>query len=200
MTEKGTMKNTSIDDQLREARMLRARACKTCAHWFQSQAAAEYCGPGECRIRAPLLIQTIDIVGEPTAYRRLAKEPIAGGKRQLRKQCAKCGELFGQALKRELLVQIRQRSNTSKEWNEERNDEIREAGKRFIARQHEQQRQWWRDYDAYLETDEWRRKRELVFQRARGMCEGCREREAKQVHHLTYNNVFDEFLWQLVAV
>lgn len=28
--------------------------CETCAHWHRSRAAAEYCGPGDCRIRAPL--------------------------------------------------------------------------------------------------------------------------------------------------
>jgi len=55
-------------------------------------------------------------------------------------------------------------------------------------------------YAEYLETPEWQEKRRLVIERARGICEGCRVRHASQVHHLTYENIGDEFLWQLVAV
>lgn len=59
---------------------------------------------------------------------------------------------------------------------------------------------WWRAYDAYLESDEWRRKRALVLKRSAGVCEGCGERPAVQVHHLHYKRVFREMLFDLVAV
>jgi 5-methylcytosine-specific restriction endonuclease McrA len=40
----------------------------------------------------------------------------------------------------------------------------------------------------------------LVLQRANGHCEGCGQRKAVQVHHLTYEHVGQEFLWELRAV
>ena len=59
---------------------------------------------------------------------------------------------------------------------------------------------WWSKYDRYLESGDWKRRRRLVLERANNLCEGCRVRPATQVHHLTYKNVCDEFLWELVAV
>jgi 5-methylcytosine-specific restriction endonuclease McrA len=35
---------------------------------------------------------------------------------------------------------------------------------------------------------------------SRGVCEGCREQPASEVHHLTYEHVGEEFLWELEAV
>jgi hypothetical protein len=70
-------------------------------------------------------------------------------------------------------------------------------------RELEKQRQteeWWREYNAYLLTPEWRSKRAKVIKRANGMCEGCAERPCTQVHHLTYERVFHEMLFDLRAV
>jgi len=60
-------------------------------------------------------------------------------------------------------------------------------------------------YTKYLLSPEWAMLRSKVFQRviARdgvGVCEGCREQIATQVHHLTYEHVGHEFLWELVAI
>jgi hypothetical protein len=55
-------------------------------------------------------------------------------------------------------------------------------------------------YDKYLLSGDWSHKRELVLQRAKGICEGCGCSTATQVHHLTYNNVGYEFLFELVAI
>jgi hypothetical protein len=55
-------------------------------------------------------------------------------------------------------------------------------------------------YSAYLKTDTWKKKRALVLDRADGMCEGCGVNYAVQVHHLTYEHLGDEFLWELKAV
>ena len=38
------------------------------------------------------------------------------------------------------------------------------------------------------------------MERAQGLCEGCRRRPATEVHHLTYEHVGDELLWELKAV
>lgn len=59
---------------------------------------------------------------------------------------------------------------------------------------------WWERYNAYLASPAWAEKRRRVFKRARGVCEGCGEARATQVHHLTYRRVFNELLFDLVAV
>lgn len=71
--------------------------------------------------------------------------------------------------------------------------------------EYEQQRanenaQWWERYRTHLASPRWARLREKVFERAQGICEGCRETRATQVHHLTYQHMGNEFLWELVAV
>jgi len=50
----------------------------------------------------------------------------------------------------------------------------------------ESRKLWWQRYNAYLISPEWRRKRALVLKRAGGICEGCGDKGAIQVHHLKY--------------
>lgn len=64
----------------------------------------------------------------------------------------------------------------------------------------EKKDQWRLWYDAYLQSPEWRAKREKVIARANGICEGCGEKRAVAVHHLTYDGVGDELLFDLVAI
>lgn len=55
-------------------------------------------------------------------------------------------------------------------------------------------------YAAYLVTPEWRERARLVMERANYLCEGCRKSRATEVHHITYDHVCAEFLWELYAV
>ena len=59
---------------------------------------------------------------------------------------------------------------------------------------------WQADYSRYLLSPAWRNKRFRVLERAGGVCEGCGERRATEVHHVTYRHVGNEFLWELRAV
>lgn len=59
---------------------------------------------------------------------------------------------------------------------------------------------WRAQYADYLDSQEWSEKRQLVMERAGDLCEGCRQSEAAEVHHLTYENVTREFLFELVAM
>jgi 5-methylcytosine-specific restriction endonuclease McrA len=56
------------------------------------------------------------------------------------------------------------------------------------------------EHAKYLQTDAWKAKRAKVLERAKGICEGCLERPATQVHHVTYEHWKDELLFELVAV
>jgi 5-methylcytosine-specific restriction endonuclease McrA len=58
---------------------------------------------------------------------------------------------------------------------------IRPKKKRWIAGL-----RWQQAYAVYLTTPEWRFKRQRVLERAHGVCEGCGDRKAVEVHHLRY--------------
>lgn len=55
-------------------------------------------------------------------------------------------------------------------------------------------------YADYLSSPEWQRLRSSVMERCGGLCEGCRQGSADDVHHLTYRNIGNEFLFQLVGL
>ncbi|MCY4554379.1 MAG: hypothetical protein OXC79_11970 [Candidatus Poribacteria bacterium] len=62
-------------------------------------------------------------------------------------------------------------------------------------------RKWWEDqYSRYLQSPTWKAKRQKVMKRANHICEGCLEQKATQVHHLTYERVGCEMLFDLVAI
>jgi 5-methylcytosine-specific restriction endonuclease McrA len=85
-------------------------------------------------------------------------------------------------------VQDQRRAQAQAEWAERQRE------------RQEQNAEWWRWYNGYLQTPAWRALREKVMRRANGRCEGCGECKAVQVHHLTYAHVGEEFLWELRAV
>lgn len=61
--------------------------------------------------------------------------------------------------------------------------------------------QAWGDlYRDYLKSQEWAIKRAKVMRRANYRCEGCGDKPAAEVHHLTYEHVTQEFLFELVAL
>ena len=65
----------------------------------------------------------------------------------------------------------------------------------------EAERRVWRErYERHMASPEWREKADAVLMRAGGICEGCRSRKARQVHHMTYAHLGDEFLFELVAL
>jgi hypothetical protein len=68
---------------------------------------------------------------------------------------------------------------------------------RIQKQERAEQRHW---YDQYRKSPRWQTNRRAVMERAQGLCEGCRRRPATEVHHLTYDNVGNEFLWELRAV
>jgi 5-methylcytosine-specific restriction endonuclease McrA len=55
-------------------------------------------------------------------------------------------------------------------------------------------------YDKYLQSPYWLNRREKVLRRANGICEGCLTRPATMVHHLTYEHIGDELLFELRAI
>jgi 5-methylcytosine-specific restriction endonuclease McrA len=54
-------------------------------------------------------------------------------------------------------------------------------------------------YKAYLKSDKWKAKRKEVLERDDYTCQECGFR-AWQVHHLTYKNIFNEPLEDLISI
>jgi hypothetical protein len=63
------------------------------------------------------------------------------------------------------------------------------------------QSSWWNRYTEYLMSKEWSDKRELVKDRANNCCEFTKEKNTSlEIHHLSYENVGDEPIEDLVAL
>jgi len=127
---------------------------------------------------------------------------VGHGQIQYRNQCLDCGDLIGSAIaKAKVVLPVKDHDiELLNRVTLDRANAIAEIWLRHYWRQKERDSKWWKNYKQYLQTDQWKRKRELVLDRANQLCEGCRERPATEVHHLTYDRVFDEFLYDLVAM
>ena len=55
-------------------------------------------------------------------------------------------------------------------------------------------------YIEYLNSIEWKNKRIEVFKRDDNLCQECKDKPAEQVHHKTYENLYNEPLDDLVSV
>ena len=127
---------------------------------------------------------------------------ISGGAIQYRNQCSVCGELKGSAIARSRVTNEPEAIDLTLR---ERFVAGREADYQALIRKHiklqkEAASGFWQRYDEYLLSEKWKQKRQRVMLRADGQCEGCGEKPATEVHHLTYANCFDEFLFELAAV
>jgi 5-methylcytosine-specific restriction endonuclease McrA len=61
---------------------------------------------------------------------------------------------------------------------------------------------WWRWYNGYLRSPEWKLKRQAVVNRAGGRCERCGNFGRLDVHHLpgSYARIPNELPWDLAAL
>lgn len=121
--------------------------------------------------------------------------------RQLRHQCGDCGRLLPNALPYSMAnphtpgidaeALRRWISHDREQWDRSRIDRQNLEQQRRIE---------WRDrYENYLQSEQWQSKRRLVFRRCGGVCEGCGQATATEVHHLTYDHLGNELLWELAA-
>lgn len=128
-------------------------------------------------------------------------------------QCLDCGERVGQsAIKKADVIRLRGPlefilpfDDLARQQAQDRKREMwraaADAKRRDIARQRaKEDAQFAAWYAEYLNSSEWKRKRAKVMQRAGGICEGCMEARATDVHHLTYKHVGDELLFELAAL
>lgn len=130
---------------------------------------------------------------------------LSNGVTALWEQCAHCGTGI-RAVKKSTYSEAEQAAMPpfDDQLQRERYDEMSEKLEACRARYDEAMVTGASDrhaeYRAYLRSPAWQRLRVKVLRRARGLCEGCGEKRPVEVHHLTYEHIFEEFLFELVAV
>jgi hypothetical protein len=131
------------------------------------------------------------------------KRMTQNGSWQILKQCKHCGSRVGNFIAAKHLQGVTRddlplwdsaleqntkehlASMTVEAWNSEK---LRQIEVKLV------------EYDKYLESSEWHEKRLLALKRDEYKCQSCLTRKAVEVHHLTYQRVFNEPLFDLVAV
>lgn len=132
----------------------------------------------------------------------------SAGKNHVRNQCQSCGVMKSTSLggfsaheKSMLPMADKYRSDQSQEKRYAFRSQLYEKFRsRLNKRQFDKETLWWKAYKAYLETPKWREKSMLVLEREKYVCQACGKRRASQAHHLSYEFMGHEPLFQLVAV
>lgn len=138
----------------------------------------------------------------PHAELEIRQRKDGGGATHFYKQCVACGKSVGSALKKspELTGSPPWKDNHETNFEASRKAQYDSILQKHVRTQKSGEDGFRREYDIYLSTPSWHAKRAKVMKRANGVCEGCLERNATQVHHLTYTHIFEEFMFELVAI
>jgi len=120
---------------------------------------------------------------------------------QRKPQCLKCGSSAGTSIKRDKDLDVPLwDAKLKSRWVSSRNAKREEIESLLIERTSQLKTGGYAEYEDYLLTDEWRKKRALVLKRDGNVCQGCLSAPANEVHHLTYENIFQEFLFELISL
>jgi hypothetical protein len=124
---------------------------------------------------------------------------MTDGRKQHRLMCIRCGELKPNAVSIKTLTprevdQIPEFDDSRRtDWRRKKMEYRQALIERYGVIDREGR-------EGYYQTPEWKEKTRLVRDRSGGVCEGCRKRPAVACHHLTYDHLGDEFLWELADV
>jgi len=145
----------------------------------------------------------------------LVKVITSGGTLQAKEQCENCGNVKGPALggytkeQKEALpilneVQRELRQNLISDQYRQIHQRASEGRNKLYNEKREERREnWLQQYSRYLNSPEWRNKRELVLKRDNYRCQACLNSYATQVHHKSYEFVDlagSEPCYDLVAI
>lgn len=146
-----------------------------------------------------------ETVAPPTrcchATRELRRRIYANDAIHYHYQCVVCGQA-GNSVKRATLTipEMRAAPAFDEQLEEAYRNAFAAAADRYWAAQGRQRRA---EYDNYIASSDWARKRELVLQRDGWECQarmrGCRF-SATDVHHIRYDHLGNEPLYDLIAV
>lgn len=119
---------------------------------------------------------------------------------QVRMQCDNCGRIQGNALSRSKFDLDKlpfSEAEKEKEIIDKRHKAFKELEEELKAKK---EGAISLEYEKYLESKTWKKKRALVLERDNYTCQSCLSSHAHQVHHLTYEHIYNEPLFDLVSV
>lgn len=125
------------------------------------------------------------------------------GAKHYRQQCLSCGDSVGQNIPKSRVPDVEVPAFDDELFSaylEARDNEREEILRKHLKLQQREDQRFTEDYRTYMQSPAWQKKRDKVLKRANGICEGCGEARADDVHHLTYEHFMDEFLFELVAI
>jgi 5-methylcytosine-specific restriction endonuclease McrA len=126
----------------------------------------------------------------------------ANGVTQFREQCTQCGKTLPAISKHTLSSQEQKNAPL---FDRDLQENVRHAAWEQRKSQREQAeseagKAWWAWYNGYLVSPLWSRRRNAALRLSGRLCGACGESTATIVHHLTYDHVGAEPLYELVAV
>jgi hypothetical protein len=138
---------------------------------------------------------------------------LRNGVKQVKFQCLTCGSRGGAIRRDHWLIKTLTEDPPAVDmelqtrwWSEQQEIRVAEMEQEqsdYRQRRADENAAWWGDYNIYMESPEWGTIRAKVMQRDRNVCRadlfGC-ARFATQVHHLTYDHLFNEPLFDLIAI
>lgn len=134
--------------------------------------------------------------------RRYVKKTKSNGSIEVRSQCQRCGDAI--AVKRASLsptVDINALPESSDDAKKARSEKMNARRTELASdSQSKKDAEFWSIYSEYMQSDQWKSRRRAVFERDKHVCQACLIRKAEQVHHLTYQHVFNEPLFDLISV
>lgn len=127
---------------------------------------------------------------------------VRGGAKQYVGQCLTCGQQLGSAHSQKDITR------EPPPWDDElsltyeraRKRELENINLKHLAIQKRKSGRFSQRYADHLKSEKWLKARVKIFRRANNICEACLEAPAREVHHLTYENLCNEFMYELVAV
>lgn len=121
--------------------------------------------------------------------------------KMFKSQCVRCGELFGEWIPHHQIKNKPEIIEIDDNLRNNYNQSCFELKKALQDRINKLEKieffDWYKDY---LESESWLKKRSVVLKRCNYICEGCLKNVAHEVHHKTYKNVGQEFLFELVGL
>lgn len=133
----------------------------------------------------------------------MRRRVVKGGAIQYVQQCLRCGSPTTGAIAKTKALSMNGGAPVT-DFDDALNESWKENKQAAISGIYQEERglnfAWWEWHTQYLKSPEWAANRRKVIQRSQGLCEGCREAEPVEVHHLSYDHVGDELLFELVAL
>lgn len=140
--------------------------------------------------------------------KEIRRHIFSNGIRVYQYQCVQCGTSIGTYLKHVDVLTIFKDLNDVKDWDKRLEksyiEKIRNENETYWEERRkkskEEQQEFDEKYESHMKSDKWMEIRMLKLKQANYICEGCGKERATTVHHFSYNNLGEEFLFELAAV